>query len=74
MGSDEFPRKVFEKVFIDDINRLRSMEDMWKTRPRPIPLDFEYSSTEANDISPSIAQQDQEVWTETENFAVFCDR
>ena len=35
MGSEEFPRLVFNKVFKEDIERLRSMEDMWKTRRAP---------------------------------------
>ena len=74
MGSDDFARKVFEKVFKDDINRLRSMEDMWKSRKPPTALDFDEMSKEASGISTSTAQQDQKVWTPAENFVVFCDR
>ncbi|KAL2044295.1 hypothetical protein N7G274_003000 [Stereocaulon virgatum] len=73
MGSVDFARKVFEKVYKDDIDRLRSMEDMWKTRQPPAPLNFDGLSKAAEGISPSIAQQDQTTWTEAENFAVFCD-
>ncbi|KAM0803003.1 hypothetical protein BDR22DRAFT_879572 [Usnea florida] len=73
MGSDDFARKVFDKVFKDDINRLRSMEDMWKTRKQPNALDFDGILKEASRIKPSIAQQDQRAWTLAENFAVFCD-
>ena len=71
MGSDEFPRKVFEKVFKDDVNRLRSMGDMWKTRKPPTALDFDKLSSESSSISSSIALKDQKIWTEVENFAVF---
>ena len=74
MGSDDFARKVFDKVFKDDINRLRSMEDMWKTRKQPNALDFDGILNEASGIKPSTAQQDQRAWTLAENFAVFCDR
>ncbi|KAK4690428.1 ubiquitin-like 1-activating enzyme E1 B, partial [Lecanoromycetidae sp. Uapishka_2] len=73
MGSDDFARKVFEKVFTDDINRLRSMEDMWKSRKPPKALDFDVMLKDSSNVSSSIAQNDQKVWTEAENFAVFCD-
>lgn len=74
MGAEDFARKVFEKVFKDDIVRLRSMDDMWKTRKPPEALEFDELSKRAEGISPSLAQQDQKVWSEAENFAVFCDR
>ena len=74
MGSDDFTRKVFEKVFKDDINRLRSMEDMWKTRKPPHALEFDELSKRGDEITTSICQQNQRVWTEAENFAVFRDR
>ncbi|KAL6719383.1 E1 ubiquitin-activating protein uba2 [Lecanora helva] len=73
MGSAEFARLVFEKVFTDDINRLRSMEDMWKTRRPPNPLNFDELVASAASINPSISQQDQKIWTQGENFAVFLD-
>ena len=74
MDSDDFARKVFDKVFKDDINRLRSMEDMWKTRKQPNALDFDDLSKGASGTKPSVAQQDQKVWSIAENFTVFCDR
>ena len=74
MGSDDFARKVFDKVFNDDINRLRSMEDMWKTRKQPNALDFDEISKGASGTKPSVARQDQRAWTIYENFTVFCDR
>ena len=74
MGSDNFARKVFDKVFKDDINRLRSMEGMWKTRKQPNALDFDEISKAAAAIKPSVSQQDQKAWTVAENFTVFCDR
>ena len=74
MGSEDFAPKVFGKVFKDDINRLRSMEDMWKTRNPPNALNFEELSKSADGIDALVAQQDQKVWTEAENFVVFKDR
>ena len=73
MGTEDFPRNLFMKVFKDDINRLRSMEDMWKTRKPPNRLDFDSLSKAASGLSPDIANQDQKIWNETENFVVFCD-
>ena len=74
MGSGDFQRLVFEKVFKDDIDRLRSMEDMWKTRQMPTALEYDEVSKEAQGTDGSIAQHDQLPWTLAENFAVFSDR
>ena len=73
MGSDDFPRLVFDKVFKEDIERLRNMEGMWKTRPPPEALDFDKLSQEASSLDSGVASQDQVVWNVTENFAVFVD-
>jgi ubiquitin-like 1-activating enzyme E1 B len=73
MGSEEFPRRVFEKVFKEDIERLRSMEEMWKTRRPPVALDFDELAKEALGVGANMAQKDQVVWTAAENFAVFVD-
>jgi len=74
MGKEEFPRRVFEKVFTEDIDRLRSMEDMWKSRRKPDPLNFD-TITEAalaNKLDGiRLEDQDQKVWTLEENFTVF---
>ncbi|RMZ77669.1 hypothetical protein DV738_g4249, partial [Chaetothyriales sp. CBS 135597] len=73
MGSDSFAKQVFDKVFRHDIERLAKMEDMWKERPPPEPLSFESLESELQEISPSIAQEDQNVWTAAQNFVVFRD-
>ncbi|KKY27457.1 putative ubiquitin-like activating enzyme [Phaeomoniella chlamydospora] len=77
IGSDEFAQKIFDKVFKEDIERLRSMEDMWKSRPAPQALD--YATLESESV-PGYSD-DQQVWTRSENFEVFkqslkrlCDR
>lgn len=74
MRSDEFPRRVFDKVFKDDINRLRSMEDMWKTRAPPEALGFDKIAKEAQTIDTAVSQRDQTTWTLAESFVVFQDR
>ncbi|KAI9373008.1 hypothetical protein BJX61DRAFT_408444 [Aspergillus egyptiacus] len=73
MGSAEFTQKVFDKVFKDDINRLRGMEDMWKSRKAPEPLSFEHLEEAAANIQPSICSNDQKIWTVYENLVVFKD-
>lgn len=73
MGSEEFPRKVFDKVFKEDVDRLLSMKEMWAHRRAPEPLDWDKISQEALGVGPDIAQRDQAVWTVAENFAVFAD-
>ncbi|KAJ9093110.1 hypothetical protein QFC20_007218 [Naganishia adeliensis] len=43
MSEEDGAKRVFEKVFSDDIKRLLSMEDMWKVqgRVKPVPLEYE---------------------------------
>ncbi|KAI4946223.1 hypothetical protein J4E86_008927 [Alternaria arbusti] len=73
MGSQDFPRLVFDKVFKEDIERLRSMEDMWKTKRAPEALDYDALMQESLGVGTGIAQQDQVTWNVAENFAVFVD-
>jgi ubiquitin-like 1-activating enzyme E1 B len=73
MSSPEFPKLVFDKVFKEDVERLLSMEEMWKNRRPPIALNFEQLFEEAKSVPPTIADQGQGVWTVAENFIVFVD-
>jgi ubiquitin-like 1-activating enzyme E1 B len=73
MGSEDFPRLLFNKVFKEDIERLRSMEDMWKTKRPPEALDYDILMQESLGRGPAVAQQDQVTWNTAENFAVFVD-
>lgn len=73
MGSEDFPRLLFNKVFKEDIERLRSMEDMWKTKRAPEALDYDALLQESLGCGLAVAQQDQVVWNTAENFAVFVD-
>lgn len=71
MGSEEFPRRVFEKVFTDDVERLKSMEDMWKSRRPPESLKYDDLLPTVAQVEPSVSLQDQRTWTVAENVAVF---
>lgn len=73
-GSDDFFRKVFDKVFQKDIERLRGMEDMWKTRKRPEVLDMVKLQIASSSIEPTVSSSEQNAWTPAENFAVLKDR
>lgn len=73
IGSDDFTKQVFDKVFKDDIDRLAKMEDMWKDKKPPTPLSYETLEQEASSVVPSIVQDGQRVWSTTENFVVFKD-
>lgn len=72
MDNDDFAEQVFNKVFRDDIDRLRGMEDMWKSRTRPTSLNYETLQSEASSSTDAtISPSDQNTWTLLENFAIF---
>ncbi|KAF7924976.1 uncharacterized protein EAE98_007064 [Botrytis deweyae] len=76
MGTDAFPQLLFDKVFKDDIIRLRSMEDMWKSRRPPEALDYTTLNVEAGNeaaVKQAILKDDQRVWNLHENLIVFKD-
>ncbi|KAE9963085.1 hypothetical protein BLS_009700 [Venturia inaequalis] len=73
MSSPEFAKLVFNKVFKEDVERLLSMEDMWKNRRPPVALNFDQLFEEGKPIPTAIANQGQGVWTVAENFVVFAD-
>ena len=74
IGSDTFPQRVFDKVFTEDIARLRGMEDIWKSRKPPEPLSFGKMQEQAKGIESTISAHDQRLWTSAEDFVVFVDR
>ncbi|CRG83886.1 ubiquitin-like 1-activating enzyme E1 B [Talaromyces islandicus] len=73
IGSEDFAQKVFDKVFKDDIERLRGMEDMWKTRKPPTTLDYKTVLENASGIDTDVSQNDQKVWNVEEDLVVFKD-
>lgn len=77
MGSDAFPQLLFDKVYKEDINRLRSMEEMWTSRRKPDPLDYATLLPAVETLEGSkdkILRNDQRQWTLEENVLVFKDR
>ncbi|KAG5983038.1 hypothetical protein E4U55_000934 [Claviceps digitariae] len=76
IGTDNFPQMLFDKVFHSDIERLRSVEDLWKSRRRPEPLNYDTlytQATEAVAAKDQILSGDQRVWSLEENLVVFKD-
>ncbi|CAG8980361.1 hypothetical protein HYALB_00013686 [Hymenoscyphus albidus] len=76
MGTSAFPQLLFDKVYQDDINRLRSMEEMWKTRRPPQPLSYAgiiEQKTGSQRTTEEILKDGQRVWTLEENMVVFKD-
>ena len=73
MGSDDFARQVFDKVFKEDVERLRQMDDMWKEKQPPEPLSYDTLQQEVAKIEPANIIDGQRVWSTSENFVVFKD-
>ncbi|KAM0275005.1 hypothetical protein ACHAQH_007654 [Verticillium albo-atrum] len=76
LGTEAFPELLFNKVFNTDIVRLLSMEDMWKSRRKPEPLDYKTlmgKAAEALASKEEILRDDQRVWSLEDNLAVFND-
>ncbi|KAK7723958.1 E1 ubiquitin-activating protein uba2 [Diaporthe eres] len=76
VGSEKFPQLLFDKVFKTDIERLRSMEDMWKSRQAPQSLDYQTlleKAGEALAAKDTIFQDGQKVWSLEESLVVFND-
>ncbi|CAM1504011.1 Fc.00g016020.m01.CDS01 [Cosmosporella sp. VM-42] len=76
VGTPEFPQMLFDKVFNADIERLRSVEDMWKSRRAPEALDYQRvksQATEALGDKDAVLNDDQRVWSLEESLVAFND-
>ncbi|PNP54225.1 hypothetical protein THARTR1_05432 [Trichoderma harzianum] len=76
IGTSEFPRLLFDKVFNSDIERLRSVEDMWKSRRAPEALKYDELMARAGQALESkdaILADGQKVWSLEESLVVFND-
>ena len=70
---DDFAKLIFEKVFKQDIDRLRGIEDMWKSRRPPEPLNHDEIAQTSARINPGVSKEDQITWSVAQNHAVFLD-
>ena len=69
--------ELVRKLFVDDINKLIGMEDLWKSRKPPVPL-------EMTELSPTLSTggkgversslDDHAVWSLADTCAVLADR
>lgn len=73
IGSDDFSRQIFDKVFNEDIERLAKMEDMWKEKTPPTPLSYDSLEQQSTGIPLTISSESQITWSMAENFVVFKD-
>ncbi|KAK4189817.1 putative ubiquitin-activating enzyme E1-like protein [Podospora australis] len=74
VGTPEFAESLFQKVFNTDIVRLQSMEDMWKSRKPPEPLDYKDLMEKAAALDKDAVLRDsQKEWSLEENLVVFND-
>lgn len=74
MGTEDFARAVFDKVYQEDIERLRSMTDMWKSKKPPESLRFADLVGDKDLVKDgqALSSEDQRIWTLEENLAVLC--
>ncbi|PBP25689.1 ThiF family protein [Diplocarpon rosae] len=76
MGTESFAQLLFDKVYKDDIVRLRSMEEMWQTRRPPEALDYASVLEKVADSEArkhKILREGQKIWSLEENVVVFKD-
>ncbi|ORX50334.1 hypothetical protein BCR36DRAFT_290400 [Piromyces finnis] len=77
-GKPEYSEKVFEKIFNLDILRLLRMENLWKTRTKPKPIDneqykkaLEINMEMDNNNNDSKTKDNQKIYTLEENINIF---
>jgi ubiquitin-like 1-activating enzyme E1 B len=65
------------QVFKQDIERLLSMEEMWRHRTKPTPLDYdnlEKAPSSSNGASTQSGIKDQRALSVKDSFDLFIDR
>eukprot|EP00898_Chlorokybus_atmophyticus_P002978 jgi/Chlat1/3681/Chrsp24S08831 len=70
--STDFAQRIFERVYGADIERLLTMEHLWKQRAAPKPLKVADNGTDQVDIRTAL-KDTQRVWSVAESAAVFLD-
>ncbi|XP_049819539.1 SUMO-activating enzyme subunit 2 [Aethina tumida] len=70
------PAKLFNKFFHDDIKYLLTMENLWKTRRAPVPLNWEQAASHGGDAEideTDFQAIDTKVWSLKKCTEVFAD-
>lgn len=73
MRGDGFAEKVIDKVFKADIEKLLLIEELWKARKSPIPLDFTSLEKLVHQVTKEELGTGQKCWTIIQNLKVFLD-
>lgn len=78
LDSPEMSRIVFKKIYEEDIERLLKMDDMWKHRSAPTPLNYDELASQQNPTKPEQKDshvnglKDQQNLSLQECFQLFC--
>ncbi|KAI9011280.1 hypothetical protein BC832DRAFT_582449 [Gaertneriomyces semiglobifer] len=74
-GKPEYGRLVFEKVFTDDVKGLLLMEELWRARTPPKPLQFAEATSGIDEIRPDAdaLAWEQKTWSLQENTKLFLE-
>jgi len=68
------PAKLLAKFFTEDVKYLLSMENLWKKRTPPTPLETETIATGLSSSSvPTGVSRDQQTWSQQECIKVFAE-
>lgn len=79
IGTPEFAANFFDKCYSGDIERLASIDTMWKSRKAPIPMSFTdlkeqvLKEGDVKSVAAAALKKDQAIWTVPETFAVLLD-
>ncbi|XP_072947217.1 SUMO-activating enzyme subunit 2 [Epargyreus clarus] len=65
------PKKLFSKLFCDDIRYLLAMENLWKQRRQPVPLDWDNLPSNTEESAQHTGLPDQRVWSVKECVEMF---
>lgn len=71
LDSPDFCKLVFEKVFTLDIERLNRLEDLWKDKTPPTPLDFDELQSKSEQFNSELEISDTSIPTLEESFILF---
>jgi ubiquitin-like 1-activating enzyme E1 B len=73
INEEGFSLKVIDKIFIKDVEKLLLIEDLWKTRVPPTPLNFKSYSETISLVDIKDLGTGQKPWTIEQNLKLFID-